>query len=169
MNCVPIILLVWCALLGASTCTAHEWVGDRVEDGQAIRAESFTAWLKKKFSDAELERLQRGDVSVESHSCSCYDEPKRHFPYLMVVLRTPKGDLIARPELQEGAASFTPLAVRRERQYCDVESEQNCYGWFADPCDFTDARYGPHLAAYFPTCKSDESQTLVIQEQDVAH
>jgi hypothetical protein len=106
-------------------------------------------------------------VKVESHSCSCYDEPKKHFPYLIVVARTPKGDLVLRPELQEGAASFTPLAVRIGTRYCEVESEGNCYGSFADPCDFTDARFGPRLAAYFPTCKSEESQAVVIDQHEI--
>jgi hypothetical protein len=75
---------------------------------------------------------------------------------LIVLLRTPKGDLVTRPEPRESAVSFTALAVRYGTQYCDVEAEESCYGSFADICEFTDFRYGPYLAEYFPTCKSDE-------------
>lgn len=169
MNFILMFLMSCAVFLGASTCTARELASDQVEHGQAVHAESLATWLERKFSQGELERLRPGDVKVESHACGCYDEPKKHFPYLIVVVRTPKGDLVLRPELQEGAPSFTPLAVRTGRQYCEVESEGNCYGSFADPCDFTDARFGPHLAAYFPTCKSDDSQTVVIQQHEVSH
>jgi len=169
MNFILVILLSCAAFLGASTCTARELASDQVEHGHALHAGSLATWFRHKFSQAELEGLRPGEVEVESHSCGCYDQPKKHFPYLVVVVRTPKGDLVLRPELQEGAASFTPIAVRSGMRYCEVETEGACYGSFEDPCDFTDARFGPHLAAYFPTCKSDESQAVVLQQQEVSH
>jgi len=66
---------------------------------------------------------------------------------------TPRGDLVVRPEGGENMAKFTPLAVRTGDQYCKVESEEHCYGSFANVCEFTDFRYGPLLQPFFPTCK----------------
>ena len=54
---------------------------------------------------------------------------------------------------------FKDLAVRFGNRYCELDSEQTCFGTFSSPCDFTDFRYGPHLSVYFPTCKSDETET----------
>ena len=51
---------------------------------------------------------------------------------------------------------ITRLAVRHGDRYCDVDSEDQCYGTFAHPCEFSDFRYGRQLAPYFPTCKSVE-------------
>jgi len=70
-----------------------------------------------------------------------------------VLFTTPRGDLVVRPEGGENMAKFTPLAVRTGDQYCKVESEENCYGSFANVCEFTDFRYGPLLQPFFPTCK----------------
>lgn len=63
---------------------------------------------------------------------------------------------MARPERHELALEFTTLAVRYGTRYCAVD-EPDCYGWFEQPCDFTDFRYGPTLAPFFPTCKADEA------------
>jgi hypothetical protein len=52
--------------------------------------------------------------------------------------------------------TFVRLAVRRGDLYCGPESNAECFGRFTDVCDFTDYRYGPQLAPYFPTCKSSD-------------
>lgn len=92
---------------------------------------------------------------MEPYFCGCYDKPNKHFPYSIVLLKTSKGDLVTRPERLEGAVTYTPLAVRRENQYCELDSEKQCYGSFSDPCEFTDYRFGPFLAPFFPTCKAE--------------
>ena len=130
--------------------------GSETDQKESIRTDGLSVWLRARFSEIELEGLRPGEVAVEAHFCSCYDKPKGHYPYSIVLLKTSKGDLIARPEGVEGTVSFTPLAVRHGIQYCELESEEHCYGSFSDPCEFTDFRYGPYLAQFFPTCQPDE-------------
>lgn len=96
------------------------------------------------------------DPRAQWYDCSCYDEPSKHYPYSIVVFKTAQGDLVTRPERREGALTFSPLALKFGTRYCTVESEQDCYGSFSHPCEFTDFRYGPYLAKFFPTCKSEE-------------
>lgn len=129
---------------------------NQLDEKKASVVSVFSVWLKGRFSEAELKGLQPDDLQLESHYCGCYDEPTAHYPYPLVVLRTPRGDLVTRPDSHEGAVSFAPLAVRHGDRYCEVESEHVCFGTFAEPCDFTDFRYGPHLQPFFPTCKSKE-------------
>jgi hypothetical protein len=128
--------------------------------------EGISAWLTARFSPSELDVLQASDLTVEAHLCGCYDKPKKHYPYRMVVIKTPKGDLIARPENREVSVSFTALAVRRGDQYCDVDAESSCFGSFSDACDFSDFRYGPHLSIFFPTCMLDETETIATELDD---
>jgi hypothetical protein len=130
-------------------------VRDQAEQNGAIAASGMSVWLKARFSQTELEGLRAGDLRVESYYCSCYDKPIKHYPYSIVLLKTPRGDLVARPEGTDGALSFTPLAVRYGNRYCELGSETDCYGSFSHPCEFTDFRYGPYLAEFFPTCKLD--------------
>jgi hypothetical protein len=111
--------------------------------------------------DTELEQLQPGQLHVQVHYCGCSDRPRAHFPYQLVLLQTPKGDLVARPEHYELAVEFTTLAVRYGTRYCAVD-EPDCYGSFEQPCDFTDFRYGPYLGPFFPTCKADEADAAAI-------
>ena len=153
------LLLLWLALLAwsgqshANDPAAHR---SRPEGTTAIAVGALSVWLKARFSEAELAQLRPEDLELEPHYCGCYDQPKAHFPYPLVLLKTPKGDLVARPDSHEGTVSFAPLAVRLGDRYCEVESEHVCYGSFAEPCDFTDFRYGPHLAPFFPTCKTED-------------
>ena len=115
--------------------------------------EAISRWINDRFSASEIKELSPDDFRVESHACSCSDKPDPHFPYLVVLFTTPRGDLVVRPEGGENMAKFTPLAVRTGDQYCKVESEEHCYGSFANVCEFTDFRYGPLLQPFFPTCK----------------
>jgi hypothetical protein len=146
-------LLVWPVLSRAHDLAAHH---DRAEGAAAIGVGALSLWLEARFTQAELAQLRPEDLELEPHYCGCYDRPKAHFPYPLVLLKTPKGDLVARADSREGAVSFAPLAVRHGDRYCELESEHVCYGTFAEPCDFTDFRYGPHLAPFFPTCKTQE-------------
>ncbi len=116
-------------------------------------------WFKDRFTEAELRTYQPEDFRIESHACSCYDRPEPHYPYLLVFFSTPKGDLVGRPDRRGIDTVITQLAVRHGEQYCDVNSEDQCYGSFEHPCDFSDFRYGPQLAAYFPTCMSIDSDS----------
>jgi hypothetical protein len=108
--------------------------------------------------DSGLEQFQSGAKSARWYDCGCYDTPVKHYPYSVVVFEMPAHDLVVRPERHEGAFNFVPLAKRYGKRYCKLESEQDCYGEFSDPCDFTDHRYGPSLADYFPTCKSTQKE-----------
>ena len=157
-----LVVVVACAslLAAAEDCSAqHASATQDIEQSHLIDMDGISAWLKARFSDAELEGLQPGVLNVEPYYCGCYDHPRKHFPQAVVLLRTPKGDLIARPEGGDQIVRFTPLAVRFGNQYCAVDSEQSCYGTFRHPCDFTDFRYGPYLATFFPTCMLDEAET----------
>ena len=115
--------------------------------------EGVAAWLNDRFSAEELEALSPETFGIESQACNCSDKPAAHFPYLVVLFTTAKGDLLARPEGQENMARFTPLAVRNGDEYCGVSLADPCYGSFANVCEFTDFRYGATLQPYFPTCK----------------
>jgi hypothetical protein len=135
-------------------------------EADKFEMEGISEWLTARFNASELAALQAGELTVEAHLCGCYDKPKRHFPYRMVVIKTPKGDLIARPESREVSVSFTALAVRRGDQYCDVDAESSCFGSFADACDFSDFRYGPHLSIFFPTCMLEETESVATEPDD---
>ena len=146
------------ALVAASGgCLANDSTTqkDETTQNEATNLDGLSVWPRARFLASELQELRLGDLEVEAHFCGCYDKPNKHFPYAIVLLKTSKGDLVTRPERLEGAVAYTPLAVRRGNQYCELESEAQCYGSFADPCDFTDHRYGRDLAPFFPTCKAD--------------
>ena len=129
------------------------------QESRTFEMQEVSLWLKARFSEAELEALGPEASRVEAHSCGCYDEPRPHFPYRLVLFTTPKGDLVARAESHESALRITPLAVRKGNHYYELESEEQSYGAFAHPCDFTDFRYGPHLREFFPSCKAGEKRT----------
>jgi hypothetical protein len=116
--------------------------------------EGVSVWFRERFSEAELQAYQPEDFRIESQLCNCSDRPEPHYPYIMVFFSTPKGDLVGRPDRKGFDTIITRLAVRYGEQYCNVESEDECYGSFSHPCDFSDFRYGAQLAPYFPTCKS---------------
>jgi len=123
------------------------------EQTKTLDIGGISRWLQTRFSAAELAALRKEDLRVEARHCGCYDTPEPHFPYSVLLVLTPKGDLVARAEARENAVSITPLAVRYGHRYCELESEANCYGSFAHACEFTDFRYGPYLAEFFPDCK----------------
>ena len=132
--------------------------GERVrmpeqEPAHVSNLEGVSAWIKETFSESELAALSAGDLGVESHLCSCADEPEPHFPYMVALFTTPKGDLVARVEPHEYSPRITPLAVRNGDEYCNLESGEPCYGSFETVCEFTDFRFGALLEPYFPTCK----------------
>ncbi|HLZ99882.1 MAG TPA: hypothetical protein VKP66_18235 [Steroidobacteraceae bacterium] len=167
MNAGFLVIVSLAALAGPVTGRAQDSAiaGDGIERANTIQSEELSIWLKGRFSVGELERVPPGDVRLEPYSCGCNDKPDKHYPYLIVVLRTPKGDLVTRPESREGAPSFTPLAVRYGTRYCDVAVEENCYGSFPDICEFTDFKYGPYLAAFFPTCKAEELEAVLTSPE----
>jgi hypothetical protein len=133
--------------------------GDQ-DQAKTIGIETVSVWLKARFSEAELAEFRPEDLRVEAHYCSCSDQPRPHFPYSVVVFKTRKGDLVARPQAAESAVNITPLAVRHGNRYCELGSEERCYGSFVEICEFTDFRYGPYLKEFFPTCKADSTVSL---------
>lgn len=153
LKCMSVSLWLLCAAqcFAQDSKTAPQYT----EQSKMIDMMGISSWLSARFTQDELEALHPGELRIESHYCSCYDRPRKHFPYVVVLVTTPKGDWVARPEGVEAMMRFTALAVRFGDLYCDVGSENNCYGSFLQPCDFTDFRYGPYLEAYFPTCKAE--------------
>lgn len=158
-----VLALTSLALLLYPPMTRAHDLQDDAEQMKMMAASGLALWLKGRFSAAELQQLQAGDLKIEVHYCGCYDQPKAHFPYSVMVMNTPKGDLVTRPESSEGSAKFTPLAVRHGARYCKLESEQDCYGSFSQPCDFTDFRYGPYLQQFFPTCQSQDIESAMLR------
>ena len=159
MSKITLVSVVAALALVATSggCLANDSTTQKNETTQnrATKPDGLSVWPRARFSASELEGLNLGDLQVEPHFCGCYDKPNKHFPYSLVLLKTSKGDLVTRPERLEGAVTYVPLAVRRGNQYCELESETQCYGSFSDPCEFTDHRYGPNLAPFFPTCKAE--------------
>jgi hypothetical protein len=159
MRMITFVSIVAVLALAATSgdCLANDSTAQKDETVQngATKPDGLTVWPRTRFFASELQELHLGDVQVEAHFCGCNDKPTKHFPYSLVLLKTSKGDLVARPERLEGAVTYTPLAVRRGNLYCELESEAQCYGSFPEPCDFTDYRYGPNLAPFFPTCKDE--------------
>ncbi len=120
----------------------------------SFHLEGVSVWFKKKFTESELETYQPEDFRIESHFCYCSDRPVPHYPYQLVFFSTPKGDLVGRPDRRGFDTVITPLAERRGELYCEIDGEEDqCFGTFANPCEFTDFRYGKQLAPYFPSCK----------------
>ena len=127
-----------------------------LEDPPVVDVLNFEAvgdWIRQRFSAEEFAALPPEQLNIEPHFCSCEDRPNPHYPYRMVLFNTPKGDLVARAEVHEHSAKFTPLAVRNGEEYCEVGAEDNCYGSFSSPCQFTDFRFGDYLENFFPSCK----------------
>ena len=154
INLVSIVAAL--ALVATSgACPANDSTTQKDEATQngATTPDGQSVWPRTRFLASELHGLRLGDFQLEAHFCGCNDRPNKHFPYSIVLLKTSKGDLVARPDRLDGPVTYTPLAVRHGNQYCELESETQCYGSFPDPCDFIDHRYGPHLEPFFPTCK----------------
>lgn len=147
------------ASIALSSLAAHaqndEPENARQRSGQlaSFDMEGVSDWFRDRFSAAELQTYQPEDFRIESHMCNCSDRPEPHYPYILVFFSTPKGDLVGRPDRKGFDTVITRLAVRHGERYCDVESENECYGSFSHPCEFSDFRYGAQLAPYFPTCK----------------
>lgn len=120
-----------------------------------------SGWFNNRFSEAELGTYRHEDFDIEQQLCSCYDRPVPHYPYVMMLFSTPKGDLVGRPERRGFDTVIIPLAVRFGERYCDVEAEDQCYGSFTNACDFSDFRYGNDLAPYFPDCLEVQSDTTL--------
>jgi len=162
MQMLRYVCFAWlvAVLVAAGIARAQEtkrWSDDASQRNEHPR-DDLTRWLESHFSEAERKALRSEDLDFQSVYCGCYDKPVKHFPYAMAVVRTPKGDLLMRPERTEGGTIFTAVATRFGQRYCSVESESDCYGTFLDLCAFTDFRFGPALLAYFPTCKSEDAE-----------
>lgn len=154
--------LAFAALLVLFSVTANAQTEQRKEPHRyTFRFGSFdmagvSTWIEERFSEAELESYRPEDFDIEQALCSCYDRPVPHYPYVMMLFSTPKGDLVGRPERRGFDTVIIPLAVRFGERYCELDAEDQCYGAFSDPCDFSDFRFGEKLEPYFPGCRDIE-------------
>lgn len=150
------------ATLVLSALTAHAQAGEprqRSAPRASFDMDGVSVWFKGKFSEAELQTYRPEDFRIESHLCNCSDRPDPHYPYIFVIFSTPKGDLVGRPERRGFDTIITRLAIRHGEQYCNVDTEDECYGSFSNPCDFSDFQFESQLAPYFPTCKELDADT----------
>jgi hypothetical protein len=153
------MLVLAMTVLFAAT-SAQAGGGKRCRDFSRLASFSMygvSEWIANRFTDAELKTYGLGDFSIEQCLCNCADQPAPHYPYVLMLFRTPKGDLVGRPGPRGVETVITPLAVRHGERYCEVGDEEQCFGSFADPCEFTDFRYGDELAKYFPYCKPEDA------------
>jgi hypothetical protein len=146
------------ALLAAALVAAGPRPAQAEQPGAATRAgllalPEVAAWLAALMSAEERAALRAEDLTVSGMHCGCYDRPTPHYPYAVVIFSSPKGDLVARFEGDEGSMRISPLALRTGTRYCSIYPSEGCFGEFATPCEFTDARFGKALAPYFPDCK----------------
>lgn len=155
-GCLAKVMVV--ASLALISVTAHAQTEQRKDPHRyTFRFGSFdmigvSAWFNSRFPEAELNTYQPEEFDIEQELCSCYDRPVPHYPYVMMVFSTPKGDLVGRPERRGFDTVIIPLAVRFGERYCELDAENQCYGSFSSPCDFSDFRFGKKLAPYFPGC-----------------
>jgi hypothetical protein len=138
-------------LTAAIACHAQEATGS--VKAQLLALPEVTRWLDQQFTSTERQALRDEDVTVTGARCGCSDRPEPHYPYALVIVSSPKGDLVAGFEGNESAVRIRPLALRTGALYCSVHESEGCFGEFANPCEFTDARFGPALAPFFPDCK----------------
>lgn len=158
LRLLPLLLALSC-LASSNAAERREEIRARASDVPGLmRMDGVRQWLERTFSADELRALTAANVAVTAQFCNCDDRPTAHYPYVMVLLATPKGDLIARLERSEMSTRMVPIAVRNGNDYCSSEEGEGCYGSFAHACEFTDHRYGATLAPFFPECKSDGAQ-----------
>jgi hypothetical protein len=149
-------VLAGAACVGAAHAEDGRRPAQRAELPRALDFAAMAEWLKGLYTESEFRALAPDQIRLESRQCNCDDRPTPHYPYLLVILNTPKGDLVMRPDQREMQVDFTHLALRQGDLYCGVEADGKCYGQFADACDFTDFRFGATLQPYFPTCKAKD-------------
>ena len=156
---IPTAILIgctWLAPLQAVLAQNVEPPRRDVQQDKAIHLQGLSDALRERFADAERKGFRSDGLTAQQYECGCYDKPIKHYPYSIVVFKTAQGELVTRAERGDGPPRFFALAVRDGERYCDPAEEDRCFGSFSHPCDFTDFRYGESLAAYFPTCKSEE-------------
>ncbi|MGD2140069.1 MAG: hypothetical protein PVH25_06730 [Burkholderiales bacterium] len=146
------------ALFALCALAAHAQTGESGSIDKAFGLQGVSEWMASKFSESEMKTYRPEDFRVDSQLCNCSDQPVPHFPYVLVFFSTPKGDLVGRPERRGFDTIITPLAVRHGNRYCELDAEDECFGAFEHPCDFSDFRYGQQLAPYFPYCKASVPQ-----------
>lgn len=159
LRLVPLALVLACALSPNAFAERRDEIRGRSSDIPGLLSmDGVRQWFERTFSADELRALDDADVAVTAQFCNCDDRPTAHYPYVMVLLSTPKGDLVARLERSEMNTRVVPIAVRNGNDYCSAEEGEGCYGSFAHACEFTDHRYGASLAPFFPECKGDSAR-----------
>lgn len=171
VSCVAIATMVFAFTFFSGEVSAQDRDRDNSSQGSgqlgSFEMEGVSDWIKQKFTVTELQKYQPEDFRIEPHLCGCYDRPVPHYPYILVFFTTPKGDLVGRPDQRGLDTIITRLAVRHGERYCEVESEERCYGSFSNPCEFSDFRFGSQLAEYFPTCKAIEPDREQNRDSDL--
>lgn len=148
------LLAALVTLFALSSLAAHAQTGEGGRIDKAFALPGVVEWMSGRFSESEMQTYRPEDFRVDSQLCNCSDQPVPHFPYILVFFSTPKGDLVGRPDRRGFDTIITPLAVRHGNRYCELDAEDECFGAFDHPCDFSDFRYGEQLAPYFPYCKA---------------
>lgn len=117
------------------------------------------AWLKKELSDGDIAALSRDDLKISGDVCSCSDLTP-HYPYAVLKISVKNSAFIARVEGNEAGFRLRPIAVQRDNKYFLHDGDEIYFGEYNSTCEFTDARFGPTLAPFFPDCKAstDESE-----------
>ena len=76
-----------------------------VENNRMFYKHGTPHWLKAQSA----QRISKGfnlRSRAEWYDCGCYDEPDKHYPYSVVLFKTPKGDLVARPDVGREVSPF---------------------------------------------------------------
>ncbi|MFN5445102.1 MAG: hypothetical protein ACK5AJ_00465 [bacterium] len=153
------ILMISRALIAilALAASSSPWaVEPHNTQGNWLSYPEVVTWLKKEMSDAEIAALERNDLHVSGDICSCSDS-RPHYPYAIVKISTKKSSFLARIDGNETGFRLIPIAIQKGKKYFLSDSDDIYFGEFESTCDFTDARYGPRLAQFFPDCKADSA------------
>jgi len=153
------ILMVFRTLIAimALAASSSPWaVEPQNAHGNWLSYPEVVAWIKKEMSDTDIAALERNDLRVSGDICSCFDS-KPHYPYAIVKISTEKSSLLARIEGNENGFRLRPIAIQRGNKYFSSDSDDAYFGEYQSICDFTDARFGPRLAPFFPDCKTDST------------
>lgn len=146
-------LIVSLALVASSSPRAVE---PHNTQGNWLSYPEVVAWLKKEMSDKDIATLERNDLRVSGDICSCSDS-RPHYPYAIVKISTEKSSFLARIEGNETGFRLRPIAIQKGKKYFLSDSDDVYFGEYESTCDFTDARFGPSLAQFFPDCKADSA------------
>ena len=139
----------------ASTSAAET---DNSYPAELLKYPEVIAWLRKDMSDTDIAALKMHDLHISGDVCSCSDATP-HYPYAVLRISSKTSSLIARIEGNEVGFRIRPIAIQKGKHYFLHGADEKSFGEYDSTCDFTDARFGPTLAPFFPDCKDDKGST----------